>query len=66
MVCQLRNLIYYLHACYAILYSKGMGSEIQAIDKTNELLSAMAVCRNVSHNNTMAHTCYNFMKVLST
>ena len=29
---------YYLHACYAIFYPKGMGSGIQAIDKTNEFL----------------------------
>ena len=31
MVCQLGNLIYYLHACYTILYPEGMGSGIQAI-----------------------------------
>ena len=55
MVCQLRNLIYYLHACYAILYPKGMGSGIQAIDKTNELLSVMTVCRNSFHNGAMGH-----------
>ena len=66
MVCHLRNLIYYLHACYTILYPKGMGSGIQAIDKTNELLSVMTVCRNAFHNGAMAHTCYKFMKVLST
>ena len=40
-VYQLRKLIYYLNACYAILYPKAMGSGIQAIDKTNELLSLM-------------------------
>ena len=33
MVCQLLNLTYYLHACYAILHPKGMGSGIQAIIK---------------------------------
>ena len=32
-----------LNACNAILYLKGMGSGIQAIDKTNELLSVMNV-----------------------
>ena len=34
---------YYLHASYAILYPKGMGSGIQNIDKTNEFLSVMTV-----------------------
>ena len=55
MVCQLRNLVYELHASYAIIHSKGMGSEIQAIDKANELLSVMTVCINVFHNGAMAH-----------
>ena len=54
MVCQFRNLIYYLNACYAILYPKDMGSGIQAIGKTNEVLSVMNVCRNVFHNDAMA------------
>ena len=49
MVCQLKNLIYSLHACYP----EGM-----AIDKTNELLSVMTVCRKAFHNGAMAHTCY--------
>ena len=43
MVCQLRNLIYHLNTCHAILYPKGMGSGIQTIDKTNETLSTMTV-----------------------
>ena len=30
MVCQLLNLTYYLHVCYAILDLKGMGSGAQA------------------------------------
>ena len=60
------GLICYLNAYYAILYSKRMASGIQAIDKTNELLSVMNVCRNVFHNGAMAYTCYKFMKVLST
>ena len=64
MACQLKKLIYYLHACYAILCPKGMGSGIQAIDKTNELLSIMAACRNDFHNGAMEQTCYKFMKVL--
>ena len=50
--------------CY--LYPKCMGSGIQAIDKTNELLSVMTLCINTSHNGAMTHTCYNFIKVLST
>ena len=54
MVCQFRNLTYYLPACYAILYPKGTGSEIQAIDKTNELLSVVTARRNVFHNGAMA------------
>ena len=62
----MKNLIYYLHACYAILYPKGMGSGIQATDKTNELLSVMTVCRNALRNGAMAYTCHKFMKVLST
>ena len=37
MICQLKNLIYYLHACLAILYAKGMGNGTQAIGKTNKL-----------------------------
>ena len=56
MVCQLRNLIYYLHACYTILYPKGKGRGIQATEKTNELLSVMAVCRNAFHNGAMTNT----------
>ena len=31
-----------------------------------KLSSVMIVCRNVFHNGAMTHTCYNFMKVLST
>ena len=65
MVCELRNLIYDLNACYAILYLKGMGSVIQAIDKTNELLTVMTVCKNAFHNGAMACICYKFLKVLS-
>ena len=42
-----------------------MGSGIQAIDKTNELLPVMTVCRNNFHNGAMTHSCYKFMKVLS-
>ena len=63
---QLRNLMYYLNTCYAILYSKSMGSGIQIINKSNKLLSVMTVCRNAFHNGAMAYTCYKFMKVLST
>ena len=37
-----------------------MGSEIQALDKTNKLLSVMTVCRNAFHNGTMAHICHKF------
>ena len=59
MVFQLRNFIYYLSACYAMLYSKGMDSGIQATDKTNELLSVMTVCRNAFHNGAMAYTYTN-------
>ena len=55
MVCHLRNLTYYLNACYAIIYAEGMGGRIQAIGKTNAFF-----------NGAMIHTCYNFMKVLST
>ena len=32
-----------------------MGSGIQAIGKTNELLSAMTVCRHGLHNGVMAY-----------
>ena len=53
-----------MNACFTILYQKGMGSGIQAIDKTNEFLSVMTVCRNAFHNGAMANTCYKFMKVL--
>ena len=56
MVCQLINLIYYLNACYAILYPKGMGSRIQTINKTNELLTVIIVCRNVLDNGAIAYT----------
>ena len=49
-----------------MLYQKGMGSGIQAIDKTNEILSFMTVCRNAFDNGIMAYTCYKFMKVLFT
>ena len=66
MVCHLRNLIYYLQACYAIVYPKSMASGIKTIEKTNELSSVMTVCRNAFHNGAMAHTCTKFMKVLST
>ena len=62
----MRNLIYYLNAYYANLYSKGMGGRIQAIDKTNEPLLVMTVCKNAFHNGVTARTCYKFMKVLST
>ena len=65
MVYQLKNLISYLNACYAILYPKGMGSGIQAIDKTNELLSVITVNGNAFHNDAMAYTYYKFLKVLS-
>ena len=50
LVCQLRNLIHYLNACYAILYPEGIGIEIQTIDKTNKLLSVMTVRRDAVHN----------------
>ena len=43
MVCKLRNLLYYLNACYDILHAKGVDNRIQTIDKTNKLLSAMCV-----------------------
>ena len=43
-----------------------MGSEIQATDKTNELLPVMTVCRNAFDNGAMALTCYKLIKVLST
>ena len=43
-----------------------MGSEIQATDKTNELLPVMTVCRNAFDNGAMAHTFYKLIKVLST
>ena len=33
-----------------------MGSGIQAIGKTNELLSVMNVCWNASHNGAMTHS----------
>ena len=36
--------MYHLNAGYATLYPKGMGSWIQSIDKTNELLSVTTVC----------------------
>ena len=62
----MRNLTYYLNVCYAILNPKDTGSGIRAIFKINKLLSVMAVCRNVFHNGATAHTCYKFMKVLST
>ena len=55
-----------MNTCYVILYTEGMGSEIQATDKTNEVLPAMTVCRNIFHNGPMAYTCYAFIKVLST
>ena len=55
-----------MHACYAILYPKGIVSGIQAIDKIHELLSVMTVCRSAFHNGAMAHTFHKFMKVLST
>ena len=62
MACQLRNLIYYLPACYTYLsYSKGIGSEIGTIDKANE-----PVYRNAFNNGAMTHTPYKFMNVLST
>ena len=32
-----------LNACYAILYPKGIDSGIQAINKTNKLLSVLTV-----------------------
>ena len=44
----------------AMLSYTQMGSEIQAIDKANEILSFMTVCRNVFHNGSMAHTCYKW------
>ena len=58
-----------------------MGSGIQAINKTNKLLSTMTACsqkkkkklllvmtacRNNFHNGAMTYTCYTFMKVQST
>ena len=47
-----------------MLYPNCVSSGIQAIDKTNELLSVMTVCINTIHNGAMAHTFYKFMKVL--
>ena len=58
MFCQLRNLIYYLNACYAILYPKDMDIGIQTIDKTNEHLSVITVCRNTFHNAKCCHGVY--------
>ena len=55
-----------MSACYAILYPKGMGSGVQATDKTNEPLPVMTVCRDTFDNGAMVYTCYTFMKVLST
>ena len=56
-----------LHACYAILHRKGMGSEIPTIVKANELLSVMTGCRNAFHNGAIAHTYHphNFCGVRS-
>ena len=50
----------------AMLYPKGMGSGIQAINETTELLSVLNVCRKVFYNGVMVHTYYKFMKVIST
>ena len=50
--------------CYLIPKRYGQCG-IQAIDKTNEFLSVMTVCKNAFHNGALAHTCYKFMKVLS-
>ena len=44
-----------------MFYTKGMGSGIQATDKTNELLSVMTVCRNAFHNGAMSYTCYKWV-----
>ena len=56
MVCHLKNLIHYLNACYAVLYLKGMGSGIQAIEKTIKLSSVTTVCRNAFHTGAMENT----------
>ena len=64
-ICQLKHLTYYLNAGYAILYPKGMDSEIQAVDKTNKLLSVMTVCRMpsimVSWYIHVINSCRNFV-----
>ena len=61
MVSQFRNLIYLcITYMLAMLSYTQMGSGIQAIDKANEILSFMTVCRNVFHNGSMAHTCYKW------
>ena len=64
-ICQLKILTYYLNAGYAILYPKGMNSEIQAVDKTNKLLSVMTVCRMpsimVSWHIHELNSCRNFV-----
>ena len=44
-----------------MFYTKGMGSGIQATDKTNELLSVMTVFRNAFHNGAMSYTCYKWV-----
>ena len=46
VVRKLRNLIYYLNACYLIhiIYLKCMGSGIQNTGKPNRLLSVITVC----------------------
>ena len=38
-----------------------MSSGIQAINKANELLSVMAMCRNAFHNDAIGYTCYKLM-----
>ena len=42
-----------------MLYPKGMGSGIQATEKTNKPLSVTTVCRNAFHNGAMVHTVTN-------
>ena len=54
MVCQLRNLIYYLNAFYAILYPKGM-----TIDETNEFLSVIST---ITMGESLQYNSPNFQK----
>ena len=64
--CQLRNLVYYLHACYAIFYQKVWATRFRSLIKQMDFYQSwLCVEINALHNGAMAHTCYKFMKVLS-